>query len=71
MKRSYNRKYYLHRCIKASGYRLSLETCLKTISILPEQVDAAMEDKYVSELQSRHNYGLQVINPMIIHCEDE
>lgn len=61
---TYIRKYYLHRQVKKAGFSMELEKCHKTINVLPAQIEEAKENKYVSELQQQHNYGVQILNPM-------
>jgi hypothetical protein len=61
---SYIRKYYLHHKVKKAGFTLSLEQCHKTIRVLPSMAAEAKKNKYISELQLNHNYGVQIINPM-------
>lgn len=61
---TYIRKYYLHRQVKKAGFFLKLDECHKTIGVLPAQIPEAKENKYVSELQQQHNYGVQILNPM-------
>lgn len=63
-KGTYNRKYYLHRRIKAAGFGLHLEETQKTITIYPSEVPLAKEDKYVAELQAKYSYGVQILNPL-------
>lgn len=65
-KGTYNRKYYLHRRIKAAGFNLHLEHKTKTISVLPDQVDTAKQDKYVAELKDQYSFGVQILNPMLL-----
>lgn len=62
---TYVRKYYLHRKVKEAGFSLQLEKCSKTINVLPENIDEARINKYVIELQTKHSYGVQNINPMM------
>lgn len=64
-KGTYNRKYYLHRRVKQDGFSLELERTHKTIAIQPEQIDPAKQNKYVAELQEKHSYGVQILNPII------
>lgn len=64
-KGTYKRKYYLHRKIKKSGFSLQLDRCHKTISVKPNQVPDAQENKYVAELQNKFSYGVQIENPMV------
>ena len=66
MMSTYIRKYYLHRRVTAAGASLSLEKCQKTILIRPEQDDQIRANRYVRELQSRYQYGVQLLNPMVI-----
>ena len=66
MMSTYIRKYYLHRRVTAAGASLSLEKCQKTILIRPEQYEQIRTNKYVQELQSRYQYGVQLLNPMAI-----
>ena len=63
-KGTYNRKYYLHRRIKAAGFDLRLEHKHKTISIMPDQLEKAQINKYLSELKAKYSYGVQIINPL-------
>jgi hypothetical protein len=63
-KGTYNRKYYLHRRVKKSGCKLKLEETHKTVTITPEDADRLKEDKYLNELMERHQYGVQITNPM-------
>lgn len=64
-KGTYNRKYYLHRMVKKQGYALELEQKHKTIIVKTDLVDAARENKYVTELQKKFSYGVQILNPMM------
>lgn len=64
-KRTYKRKYYLHRQLKKQGFGLHLGDKNKTITVLPDLVDSAIENKYVAELQNRYRYGVQFLNPII------
>ncbi|WP_299576626.1 hypothetical protein [uncultured Sunxiuqinia sp.] len=64
-KGTYQRKYYLHRRVKKAGFSLQLEQTHKTISVYPDEMDSARENKYVAELQAKHNYGVQILNPMM------
>ena len=64
-KGTYNRKYYLHRQLKKQGFGLHLGDKNKTITVMADLADSANENKYVTELQSRFNYGVQFLNPII------
>lgn len=64
-KGSYDRKYYLHRRVKAAGFCLKLEETVKTIEVTDNLVRKAKTNKYVAELRDRYSYGVQLINPMI------
>ena len=61
----YNRKYYLHRQVKKAGFRLRLETSLKTIEIPSGSVESASGNRYIRELRDRYSYGCQILNPMV------
>ncbi|MFV0376886.1 MAG: hypothetical protein ACK5JD_06230 [Mangrovibacterium sp.] len=65
-KGTYKRKYYLHRRIKAAGFKLQLEEKHKTIWITPDQAMKAKNSDYVAELQSVYQYGVQILNPMML-----
>jgi len=64
-KGTYKRKYYLHRQLKKLGFGLQLGDKNKTITVLPDLVDSAIENKYVAELQNSFSYGVQYLNPLI------
>ena len=64
-KGTYKRKYYLHRQLKKQGFGLQLGDKNKTITVLPDLVDSAIENKYLAELQNRYSYGVQFLNPII------
>lgn len=61
---TYDRKYFCNKSVKDRGYKLKLETTQKTIFVTPDQVEAAKEDRYVRELSQKHNYGVQIVNPL-------
>jgi len=61
---TYDRKYFANKCVKSRGYKLKLETTQKTILITSEQVAAAKDDRYIKELAEKHNYGVQILNPL-------
>jgi len=63
---TYIRKYYLHRKVAQTGAKLQLTKCERTILIPPERFDEASSNKYVRELQSKHSYGVQLLNPMVL-----
>ncbi|MEI7829345.1 MAG: hypothetical protein WCI31_06230 [Prolixibacteraceae bacterium] len=61
---TYDRKYFCNKSVKDRGYKLKLETTQKTILITSDQVAAAKEDRYIRELAEKHNYGVQIVNPL-------
>lgn len=61
---TYDRKYFCNKSVKDRGYKLKLETTQKTILVTTEQVEAAKEDRYINELATKHNYGVQILNPL-------
>jgi hypothetical protein len=61
---TYDRKYFCNKSVKGRGYKLKLETTQKTILITSEQYATAKDDKYVKELAEKHNYGVQILNPL-------
>ena len=62
---TYNRKYFLNKKVKEHGFELVLETTQKTINVRQEDFEKAENDRYVKELSTKHNYGIQIINPLI------
>ena len=62
-KGTYNRKYYLHRRIKKAGLKLVIAQ-QKTIVVASNKVNEVKGNKYVSELQNNHSYGVQILNPL-------
>ena len=64
MKNTYDRKYFCNKKVKDHGFGLTLETTQKTINVRQEDVEAARNDRYIKELAEKHNYGVQIINPM-------
>jgi len=64
MATTYGRKYYLHKRTKDIGLTIKLTKCLKTIEVAQEEVEKARQSKHVNELQSRYQYGVQIINPL-------
>lgn len=61
-KETYKRKYYLIREIKKDGFNLVSKKRERIISITPEMVDAAAKNKYLRELQQKHDFGIQLTN---------
>lgn len=61
---TYDRKYFCNKSVKKRGYHLQLETTQKTILIRSDQVESAQKDRYIRELSEKHNYGVQIINPL-------
>lgn len=61
----YNRKYYLHRCVRSAGLGLTTSKESKTISVKPDQIPIAQNNKYVKELRDVHSYAIQYINPIM------
>jgi len=61
----YNRKYYLHRRVRSAGFGLTSSKESKTISVKPDQIHQAHENKYVKELRDTHSYAVQYINPIM------
>jgi len=61
---TYDRKYYLHKRTKDLGINIELYRCEKTIEISPEQVEKVRNSKHITELATKHNYGIQIINPL-------
>ncbi len=61
---TYDRKYFCNKSVKDRGYKLKLETTQKTILVTTEQVEAAKSDRYINELATKHNYGVQILNPL-------
>ena len=64
-KRTYKRKYYLHRQLKKQGFGLHLGDKNKTITVMPDLSGSANGNKYVAELQDGYSYGVQFLNPII------
>ena len=64
MANTYNRKYFCNKKVKDHGFSLKLETTQKTINVNQEDVEAAKTDRYINELATKHNYGVQIINPL-------
>ena len=61
---TYDRKYYLHKRTKDLGINIELCRCEKTIEISPEQVEKVRNSKHITELATKHSYGIQIINPL-------
>lgn len=61
-KETYKRKYYLIREIKKDGFNLVSKKRERIIYITPEMVDAAAKNKYLRELQQKHDFGIQLTN---------
>ena len=64
MANTYDRKYFCNKKVKDHGFTLKLETTQKTINVHQEDVEAAKTDRYIAELATKHNYGVQIINPL-------
>jgi hypothetical protein len=64
MKNTYDRKYFCNKKVKDHGFGLTLETTQKTINVRQEDIEKAQGDRYIQELAEKHNYGIQIINPM-------
>ena len=64
MANTYRRKYFCNKKVKDHGFALQLDATHKTILVTQESAGAAMNDRYVKELSSKFNYGVQVINPL-------
>lgn len=62
---TYRRKYFCNKKVKDHGFTLKLETTQKTILVNQEDVDSAKNDRYIRELATKHNYGVQVVNPIM------
>ena len=58
---SYKRKYYLHYRVKSAGFEIKLEKTARTILVPREEAYEAGLNKYIKELQTAHNYGVQLI----------
>lgn len=61
-KETYKRKYYLIREIKKDGFNLVSKKRERIIYITSEMVDAAAKNKYLRELQQKHDFGIQLTN---------
>jgi len=61
---TYDRKYYLHKRTKDLGVNIELHRCEKIIEITPEQVEKVRNSKHITELATKHSYGIQIINPL-------
>ena len=61
---TYDRKYYLHKRTKDLGINIELCRCKKTIEVSPEQVEKARNSKHITELATKHSYGIQIFNPL-------
>jgi len=61
---TYDRKYYLHKRTKDLGINIELCRCEKIIEITPEQVEKVRNSKHITELATKHSYGIQIINPL-------
>lgn len=61
---TYDRKYFMNKKVKDRGFKLNLEQTAKTILINQEDYESAKSDKYVQELATKHNYGVQILNPL-------
>jgi len=63
---TYDRKYYLHKRTKDLGVNIELCRCEKTIEITAGQVEKVRNSKHITELATKHSYGIQIINPLFI-----
>ena len=63
---TYYRKHYLHKRTKDLVVNIELCRCEKTIEISPEQVEKVRNSKHITELATKHSYGIQIINPLFI-----
>ena len=63
---TYDRKYYLHKRTKDLGVNIELCRCEKTIVITAGQVEKVRNSKHITELATKHSYGIQIINPLFI-----
>jgi len=63
---TYDRKYYLHKRTKDLGVNIELCRCEKTIEITTGQVEKVRNSKHITELTTKHSYGIQIINPLFI-----
>ena len=63
---TYDRKYYLHKRTKDLGVKIELRRREKTIEITAGQVEKVRNSKHISELATKHSYGIQIINPLFI-----
>ena len=61
---TYDRKYYLHKRTKDLGVKIELRRREKTIKITAGQVEKVRNSKHISELATKHSYGIQIINPL-------
>ncbi|HAH24926.1 MAG TPA: hypothetical protein DCL77_14430 [Prolixibacteraceae bacterium] len=59
LRNTYDRRYYLNRRVKSSGFELELEQTSKTILVGPDQVGEAVKNKALGELGEKYNYGVQ------------
>lgn len=61
---TYNRKYFLTRSVQNKGFQKRYTNTERIIEVRPEQVEQAKADKHIAELHEKHQYGVQIINPI-------
>lgn len=64
MDNTYDRKFYLHKRVKDLDLQVKLTKLEKTIEITTEEIAKLKGSKYVAELMNKHQYGVQIINPL-------
>jgi len=64
MDNTYDRKYYLHKKTKDLNLKVRLTKLEKTIEITSDQVETVRKSKHITELARKHQYGVQIINPL-------
>lgn len=64
MDNTYDRKFYLHKRVKDLELQVKLTKLEKTIEITSDEVAKLRGSKYVTELMDKHQYGVQIINPL-------
>lgn len=57
---TYNRKYYLIREVKKAGFILREHKNERTIKVVFNKQYEAKRNKYVQELRTKHQYGVQI-----------
>ena len=65
---TYKRKYFLTRSVQRKGFGKKYANTERIIEVRPEQVEEAIKDKHIAELQSKHQFGVQIINPIYPPC---